>query len=164
PELRKGLQERLPEYMVPSGFVVLDELPLTPNGKVDQRALLSREVVRAEGGEAFEGPRAPAEGAVGRIWSQVLGVAGGGIHDNFFELGGDSILSIQIIARAAQHGLRLTPKQVFRCQTVAELAAVAGHEVTVEAEQEMLSGDVPLTPIQHWFFAQGLADASHFNT
>src|SRR5262249_24113675 len=54
-------------------------------------------------------------------------------------------------------------KQVFRCQTVAELAAVAGHEVTVEAEQEMLSGDVPLTPIQLWFFEQGLDDASHFN-
>jgi non-ribosomal peptide synthase protein (TIGR01720 family) len=86
-----------------------------------------------------------------------------GIHDNFFELGGDSILSIQIVAKANQAGLRLTPKDIFQYQTVAELAEVAGAAPAIEAEQGLVTGRMPLTPIQQWFFDQELANPHHFN-
>jgi non-ribosomal peptide synthase protein (TIGR01720 family) len=86
-----------------------------------------------------------------------------GIHDNFFELGGDSILSIQVIARANQAGLRLTSKQLFQQQTVAELAAVACITPAIQAEQGLVIGSVPFTPIQHWFFEQAIPDPHHWN-
>jgi non-ribosomal peptide synthase protein (TIGR01720 family) len=86
-----------------------------------------------------------------------------GRHDNFFALGGDSILSIQIVARAQQAGLQLTPKQLFQHQSIAELTAVAGIGPRVAAEQGVVSGPVPLTPIQQWFFEQALPAPQHFN-
>jgi amino acid adenylation domain-containing protein/non-ribosomal peptide synthase protein (TIGR01720 family) len=163
PQLRRFLQEQLPEYMVPSAFALLESLPLTLNGKVDTRALLAHELVGGEAEEAFEGPRTPIEEELARIWSQVLGTPRVGVRDNFFELGGDSILSIQIIARANQAGLRLTPKQIFQHQTIAELAQMVGMAEAVEAEQGLVLGPVPLTPIQQWFFEQELEDGHHFN-
>jgi non-ribosomal peptide synthase protein (TIGR01720 family) len=86
-----------------------------------------------------------------------------GIHDNFFSLGGDSILSIQVIARANQAGIRLTPRQIFQYQTIAELAAVADTTPAAVAEQGLVTGAVPLTPIQAHFFAQALPTPQHFN-
>jgi non-ribosomal peptide synthase protein (TIGR01720 family) len=86
-----------------------------------------------------------------------------GIHDNFFELGGDSILSIQIIARANQAGLRLTSKQLFQQQTIAELATVAYIAPAIQAEQGLVLGPVPCTPIQHWFFEQESPAPHHWN-
>ena len=85
------------------------------------------------------------------------------MHDNFFELGGDSILSIQIIARANQAGLRLTSKQLFQQQTIAELATVACVTPAIQAEQGLVTGPVPFTPIQHWFFEQEMPDPHHWN-
>jgi non-ribosomal peptide synthase protein (TIGR01720 family) len=85
------------------------------------------------------------------------------MHDNFFELGGDSILSIQIIARANQVGLQLTPRHLFKHQTIAELAAVTSTTIPVQVEQGLVTGSVPLTPIQHWFFEQNLPEPHHFN-
>src|SRR5262249_7019198 len=81
----------------------------------------------------------------------------------FFERGGDSILSIQVVSRAREAGLRLTLKQMFQQQTIAELAAVAGTVTVAEAEEGAGGGEVPLTPIQRWCFAQALTDAHHFN-
>src|SRR4030095_640355 len=86
-----------------------------------------------------------------------------GVDDNFFELGGDSILSIQVIALARREGLKLTPTLLFENQTVAELSAVAGIAEDSKSKHEVLAGDVPLTPIQHWFFEQNLEDAHHYN-
>ena len=97
------------------------------------------------------------------IWAEVLRQERVGRHDNFFALGGDSILSIQIVARAQQAGLQLMPKQLFQHQSIAELAAVAGTGPQVAAEQGVVSGPVPLTPIQRWFFEQGLPAPQHFN-
>ncbi len=125
-ELREHLKVKVPEYMVPAAFVVLDKLPLTNNGKVDRKALPAPELNRLDAGRNFVAPRTDAEKALAEIWRQVLRVERVGIHDNFFELGGDSILTIQIIARARQAGLTLTPKQLFKMPTVAELAANAG--------------------------------------
>jgi non-ribosomal peptide synthase protein (TIGR01720 family) len=161
--LRAHLKSRLPEHMVPAVLMLLDELPLNPSGKVDRQALPAPDGVRPELAAAYVAPRTPTEVALAQIWAEVLGVDQVGIDDNFFELGGDSILSIQIIARANRSGLRLTPPQLFQHQTVAELAAVAGQAAAVVAEQEQLHGEVPLTPIQRWFFEWPRAHMEHFN-
>ena len=163
PELRRFLQEELPEYMVPSSFVTLDALPLTPNGKVDRRALPAPDQARPDLEETYVAPRTPAEETLAGIWAELLHLDRVGIHDNFFNLGGDSIMSIQAIARANKAGLGLTPRQLFEHQTIAELAIVAEQGRIVEAEQGIITGPVPLTPIQEWFFAQDLVARHHFN-
>ncbi|HEV2757814.1 MAG TPA: amino acid adenylation domain-containing protein, partial [Actinomycetota bacterium] len=161
-ELRSHVARSLPDYMVPAHFVVLDELPLTPNGKLDRAALPA-----PEGRPELEAPyapaRTPAEEVLAAIWCEVLGLERGGIHDNFFERGGDSSLSIQIVARANAAGLGLTPRLLFQHQTVAALAAVAGHRSEVMAEQGLVEGEVFLTPIQRWFFECALPERHHFN-
>ncbi len=162
-ELREFLKQKLPEYMTPAAFVTLDALPLTENGKLDRRALPAPDAARPELEEAFVAPRNAREQTLAEIWARTLGLERVGVHDNFFELGGDSILSIQIIARANQAGLRLTPKQVFQCQTIAELAAAAVAAPAIEAEQGLITGPAPLTPIQRWFFEQRLPDRDHWN-
>ena len=133
--LRDYLKQSLPEYMIPAVFVMLDALPLTPNGKVDRKALPSPDKVKAESMRAFVAPRNATEELLAGIWSEVLKVPDVGINDNFFELGGDSILSIQIVVPANRAGLKLTTKQLFQYQTIAELAAHAG---TTEAEEAIL--------------------------
>jgi amino acid adenylation domain-containing protein/non-ribosomal peptide synthase protein (TIGR01720 family) len=158
-ELRQFLAARLPDYMIPWVFVTLDEIPLTPNGKVDRRALPEPELITG----SYTAPQTPTEQKLATIWSEVLGLNQVGINDNFFAIGGDSILSLQIIARANQIGIKLTPKQLFAHQTIIELAKVAGTSVTVVAEQGIIRGGVPFTPIQQWFLAQDLPDLHHFN-
>jgi len=163
-ELQGFLKERLPEYMLPSVFVLLDQMPLTPNGKLDRRALPMPAAAHAAAAErSIEAPRSTIEETLAEIWKQVLGVPAVGVHDNFFELGGDSIISIQIIARANQQGVRLTPKQLFQNQTIAQLAAVAKTDAPVVAEQGLVTGALPLTPVQHWFFEQNISEAHHWN-
>jgi amino acid adenylation domain-containing protein/non-ribosomal peptide synthase protein (TIGR01720 family) len=161
-ELREFISERLPDYMIPAEFVRLDALPLLPSGKLDRQAL--PDPAHSASAEADHAPaRSEVEETLVRIWSALLGIERIGIHDNFFRLGGDSILSIQIVARANEAGLRLTPRQLFQCQTIAELAAVAGVEQVVAAEQGLISGEVPLTPIQRWFFEQEFVEPNHWN-
>jgi non-ribosomal peptide synthase protein (TIGR01720 family) len=162
-ELHHFLKQQLPEYMVPSAFVLLDALPLTPNGKVDRRALPAPDTTRPELAGAYVAPRTSVEELLAGFWADVLGLEKVGIHDNFFEVGGDSILSIQIIARAKQAGLALTPKQLFQHQTIAELATVAGTTSVFQAEQGLVTGEVLLTPIQRWFFEQEFAEPHHWN-
>jgi non-ribosomal peptide synthase protein (TIGR01720 family) len=162
-ELRSYLKETLPEHMIPAAFSSIDELPRTPHGKLDRSALPAPEFNRTEAEDSHVAAGTPAEEILVQIWRDVLGIKHTGIHDNFFELGGDSILSIQIITRARQAGLHLTPKQLFQHQSIAELAAVAGPALSVNAEQGAVSGPVPLTPIQHWFFERELAAPEHYN-
>lgn len=149
---REYLKAKLPSYMVPSGFVMMEAIPLTANGKVDHDALPlpEEEKINSE----CVAPRSSNEKKLATIWKQVLGVKKVGIYDNFFEIGGDSILSIQIISQASQMGLKFTPKQMFECPTIAELAQVVIETQGVQAEQGVVTGDVPLTPIQYWFFEQ----------
>ncbi|OLF16235.1 non-ribosomal peptide synthetase [Actinophytocola xanthii] len=159
-ELREFLGERLPEYLVPTGFAALDRLPMSPNGKVDRRALPEPDLTPAE--TEFVAPRTPVETTLARVWSDVLGVDRVGITDNFFALGGDSILSVQVVARARRHGLYLSTKDLFNARTIAELAEVVAVESGVEDRAEV-TGAVPLTPIQHWFFSSGRTNPHHFN-
>ncbi|MEP6707255.1 MAG: condensation domain-containing protein, partial [Pyrinomonadaceae bacterium] len=102
------------------------------------------------------------EEALAAIWSQVLGIERVSTHDNFFALGGDSIISIQIIARAGQQGIRLTPTHFFQHQTIAELATVAGTTPAAQAEQGLVAGPLPLTPVQQTFFARNLPEPHAF--
>ena len=161
--LREHLQASLPEYMVPSAFVSLDALPLTPNGKVDRKALPAPDGSRPDLESAFVAPRTAGEAALAEIWKDVLRVDRVGVHDNFFEVGGDSILSIQIVTRAAQAGLKLSPKQIFEHPTIEELAAVATTAVAPSRTHDIAQGPAPLTPIQRWFFEQALPNPHHFN-
>ncbi|MEU3665845.1 non-ribosomal peptide synthetase [Streptomyces virginiae] len=122
-ELREFVSARLPVHMVPSAVVCLEQFPLTPSGKVDRRALPAPEHAAAPAG-ATE-PRTGAERLLAQIWSDVLGVPAVGVTDNFYELGGDSILGIRVVARAKKAGLVISAKDVFRKQTIAELATTA---------------------------------------
>ncbi|EEM96244.1 non-ribosomal peptide synthetase [Bacillus thuringiensis] len=158
---REYLKAKLPSYMVPSGFVAMEAIPLTANGKVDREALPMPEEKQIN--SECVGPRNSNEQILTTIWKRVLGVKKVGIYDNFFEIGGDSILSIQIISQASQVGLKLTPKQMFECPTIAELAQVAIETQGVQAEQGIVIGDVPLTPIQCWFFEQEHPHLEHWN-
>ena len=166
--LRESLRVQLPDYMVPSAFVFMDQLPLTSNGKLDRRALPAPDASSLSQSLQFIPPRTEVEATLSRIWGEVLGLQRVGIHDNFFDLGGDSILSIQIISKAATAGLRLTAKQLFQHQTIAALAQLpeviaAGDANASWAEQGMVTGPVALTPIQRWFFSQERVNPDHFN-
>jgi amino acid adenylation domain-containing protein/non-ribosomal peptide synthase protein (TIGR01720 family) len=161
--LRIHLRERLPDYMVPSAFVAMAAIPLTPNGKVDWRKLPEPDAAAAVDGDAYAEPRTRTERVLAELWAAALRRERVGIHDNFFALGGDSILSIQIIARAAQAGIRVTPRQMFVHQTIAELAPLATDAAPAEAEQGPVTGDAPLTPVQRWFFAQDHPEPHWFN-
>ncbi|MGI5348318.1 amino acid adenylation domain-containing protein [Streptomyces sp. CA-250714] len=120
-ELRGYVMDRLPEYMVPSAFVVLDRLPMTANGKLDRRALPEPEF---SGGE-YRAPGDPVEAALAGVFAEVLGLERVGVDDDFFAVGGDSIRSIQVVSRARAVGVEVSPRQVFECRTVAELAEAA---------------------------------------
>jgi amino acid adenylation domain-containing protein/non-ribosomal peptide synthase protein (TIGR01720 family) len=162
-EVSRYLAERLPEFMVPSAVVILDEFPLTPTGKIDRRALPAPEVRSGGREQEGEAPPTPVEAELAEVWAEVLGVERVGLNENFFELGGDSILSIQVVARAHQRGLSITPSHMFEYPTVAELATVAGSGRAVRARQDAVVGEIPLTPIQCWFFAQDLPEEHHWN-
>ena len=123
-ELRASLREMLPEYMIPSAFVVLERLPRLSSGKVD-RASLPDTVESAASERPFVAPRTATERRLAEIWAEVLGRESVGVEDNFFELGGHSIQSIQISHRANAAGLVLTPRDLLQHPTIAGLAALA---------------------------------------
>jgi amino acid adenylation domain-containing protein len=129
-DLRTWLKEQLPEYMTPSSLVFLDALPRNPNGKIDRQALPVPDTDRPARDKAPAPPRDEKEKLLADIWSAVLRMEPVGIFDDFFELGGDSILSIRIVARAKENGLKITPNQLFASRTIAALAAAAelAHE------------------------------------
>ena len=161
--LQAYLGERLPDYMIPAAFVILPALPLTSNGKIDRRALPAPEGAPAEIDHAYVAPRAGIEADLAAIWAEVLGLERVGVHDNFFALGGDSILAIQITSKAQQAGIGLTVRQVFKERTIAALAATATSVEAPRAEQGLVTGAAPLTPIQRWFFEHGWPEPHHYN-
>ncbi|MGL5939583.1 MAG: amino acid adenylation domain-containing protein [Waterburya sp.] len=175
-ELRSYLQEKLPQYMIPGEFVCLEAFPLTPNGKIDRHVLpipkitsdypsgtLCLRQLRKRDRELSATPRNQLESILVNIWQEVLQVDNIGIDDNFFELGGDSIMSLQVIAKAKSADIQLTPKQIFQYQTIADLGTVASRTITEIAEQGLATGVIPLTPIQQRFFAQQFTDSHHWN-
>ena len=121
-DLHRFVKERLPDYMVPAVFVLLETLPLTLNGKVDRQKLPVPDAARPDLEATFAAPRTPDEQSLATIWAQVLGLEQVGIHDNFFALGGDSILSLQVQSLAKQQGLNVSIQQLYQQQTIANLA------------------------------------------
>jgi amino acid adenylation domain-containing protein/non-ribosomal peptide synthase protein (TIGR01720 family) len=159
-EAVKHQLQQLPDYMRPGQYVRLDKLPLTASGKLDRKALAEPEIKVQQ---QYTPARNQLEQTLVDIWQGVLKQDRIGIDDNYFELGGDSILSIQIVARARQAGISLELKQIFVAQTIAVLAESASVAEQFTAEQGLVTGSVPCTPIQHYFFSTVHQDAQHFN-
>jgi amino acid adenylation domain-containing protein/non-ribosomal peptide synthase protein (TIGR01720 family) len=163
PRLREHVAAALPAYMVPSAFVVLEAFPVTPNGKIDRRALPAPDSLRPELAGAQDAPTTEAEEVLAAIWARTLNLERVGVSESFFELGGDSILSIQVVAAAREAGLHFTAKDLFQHPTVSALTKVATLTPVTKAEQGLVTGPVPLTPIQRWFLEQEPEDIQHFN-
>ncbi|MGW0330971.1 amino acid adenylation domain-containing protein [Streptomyces sp. NPDC003011] len=165
PEVLAGTAARLPAHMVPAAVVVLDVLPLTPNGKLDRKALPAPEApgtLEERGGP--DAPRTPMQETLAGLFAEVLGRDTVGLHDNFFELGGDSIVSIQLVARARRKGLALSPKEVFELKTVAALAAEAARTAVPAAgtDENAGVGALAATPVMRWLEERGgPVDAFH---
>ncbi|TDC22343.1 amino acid adenylation domain-containing protein [Streptomyces sp. 8K308] len=124
-ELRAYLAGRLPEYMVPRTFLVLDAFPITANGKIDRAALPAPDGTRPELSQGYVAPNGPAETAICEVLAEVLGLDRVGVLDNFFDLGGDSIRSLQVIGLAKERGWRITLQDLFRTPVAGEIAARA---------------------------------------
>ncbi|WP_432587791.1 amino acid adenylation domain-containing protein [Streptomyces sp. HD1123-B1] len=158
-ELREHTAGVLPDHMVPGAFVALAELPLTPNGKLDTRALPAPDTGERDDDGAPGAPRTPREEALAGLFAEVLGLASIGVDDSFFELGGDSIVSIQLVARARRMGLDLAPKDVFEHKTVARIAAALPDDGPAVAPAPGTAvgptGELPATPMMRWLEERG---------
>ncbi|OLT58218.1 non-ribosomal peptide synthetase [Moorena bouillonii] len=130
-KLKQYLKEQFPEYMIPSGFVVLSQLPLTPSGKVDRKALPVPDNLSSVSTE-YVAPETETQKALAEIWREVLGIEQIGIHDNFFDLGGHSMNATQVVSRVQQRlPVEFSISKLFQNPTIAQLA-----EVLVEQELE----------------------------
>ncbi|MBI5815649.1 MAG: AMP-binding protein [Nitrospinae bacterium] len=161
--LREYMGGHLPDYMIPSHIALVDKIPVTPGGKVDLRALDSTAAQAAPtNGEDSAAPRSEMEKTVAAIFANTLGQPSMGIHDNYFSMGGDSIKAIQILSRLRQKNLNLKLADLFSNPTI---AGVAPYVVRLDrtAQQGLITGPVPLTPIQRAFFERDAAAPDHFN-
>ncbi|QKJ38992.1 amino acid adenylation domain-containing protein [Bacillus altitudinis] len=159
--LKDSLKRTLPEYMVPSWIIKLDQLPMTANGKVDLKALPAPDMEANQ--TAYEAPRDEVEALFCGIWEDVLGVSQVGIHDHFFFLGGDSIKGIEMASRLTQEGWKLDMKLLFQYPTIAELRPYIEEADLLTADQSPVEGEVILTPIQRWFFERNFSSQHHWN-
>jgi amino acid adenylation domain-containing protein/non-ribosomal peptide synthase protein (TIGR01720 family) len=159
--LKAALRQHLPDYMVPAFLLFLKQLPLTPNGKLDRKALPA--VDGSQQQREHVAPRSALEKSLAAIWQDVLAIDNVGLEDNFFELGGDSIVSMQVVSRARQAGIVLSPKDLFQHQTIRCLAQAARSGEQQLFDQGPASGAVALAPVQHWFFEQAIAVRQHWN-
>ena len=160
--VRAELKENLPDHMIPAHLLLLAQLPLTANGKLNRSALPSPDASQAQ--QAYQAPQSELEQRLATIWQNVLKLPQVGLNDNFFELGGDSIISIQVVSRARQAGIRLNPKDLFQHQTIQRLALVAqlGDDET-SIDQQAVTGAALLLPIQQQFFDDEIPERHHWN-
>ncbi|HEX2264399.1 MAG TPA: amino acid adenylation domain-containing protein, partial [Pseudonocardiaceae bacterium] len=169
-ELRAMVASSLPDYMVPSAFVVLDSLPLSPNGKLDRRALPEPGDVKPQRGSVA--PRSSNERIVAQIWAELLGMDQIGIEDDFFELGGDSILSFRALSRirAAFGGVALPARAMFDVRTVARLVELLPAALPANPDEGIppVARDrpLPLSPAQQrlWFLDDLTSGGTEYNT
>ena len=141
-ELRRWLQAELPEYMVPSAFVILDALPLSPNGKIDRKALPAPGPGQLDPVVEYVAPRTQLEETLVGFWAEVLELERVGVHDNFFELGGHSLQSVQLVARlTAALNRPVSVKAVFQAPTVAAMAELLERESAAPGFGDRLHGD-----------------------
>jgi amino acid adenylation domain-containing protein/non-ribosomal peptide synthase protein (TIGR01720 family) len=161
-DVRAWIANTVIHYMQPSIVVALDAMPLTTNGKIDYRALPAPTETSTED----DRPRGGVEEALADTWREVLSLASVGRSEDFFALGGDSILCIQVVAKAKRRGLPLKPNDLFRARTIADLGALVERERRARPSQDAAvpaGVEVELTPIQRRFFERGLANVHHWN-
>lgn len=162
-KVKAALEKNLPDYMIPSYFVKIDRFPLTPNGKIDTRALPTPDT---KGSEEFEAPSNEVEVLLVELWQDVLGIEKIGVNDDFFSMGGDSIKAIQIISKLQAKRFKLEVSQLFLHKNI---KMVAKHLKSLDidsiriADQGPVTGEVPLIPIQKWFFQNHTHDGRYFN-
>jgi amino acid adenylation domain-containing protein/non-ribosomal peptide synthase protein (TIGR01720 family) len=161
--LRSFAKERLPEYMVPSIFIVVKKIPVTQNGKTDFKALPQPSSSLLISEQDYIPPVNDIETRLAFIWSKVLKIEPIGRNSNFFELGGDSILSVQVVAQATALGIPITVRDIFEHQTIAQLAECSQSGTIIHAEQGDITGEVPLTPIQLWHLSKANSNPSIYN-
>ncbi|MET8690385.1 amino acid adenylation domain-containing protein [Streptomyces sp. NPDC004732] len=176
-DVRRFVQGRLPEYMVPSAVVVMEALPLTSNGKLDRRELPVPEVGRPDLPVLFVGPRDVVEQTLAQVWCSVLGLDRVGIHDEFFELGGHSLLAIQVVSRVRKLlDVEIPLRVLFDAPTIGELAGFVragqaggpGHgrgDVALEPVERGGPSPLPLSFAQQrlWFLDQLVPDSAFYN-
>jgi amino acid adenylation domain-containing protein len=149
PQLRNTIEEQLPDYMMPSSFVVLDEWPLTPGGKIDLHALPAPDTARSQGQGTLVAPRTAIEQTLASVWSELLGLARVGIHDNFFESGGHSLLATQLISRIREKfQVEIGLRQLFERPTI-QLFATAIEEAQHESAASQIPEIVPIARQAH---------------
>ncbi|UUY40209.1 non-ribosomal peptide synthetase [Bacillus velezensis] len=158
-KVRSSLSKQLPNYMVPAYMMELEKLPLTPNGKLDRKNLPEPELALQT---AYTAPRNELEEQLSVIWQEVLGAKQVGIEDSFFELGGDSIKALQVSARLGRYGWKMAASDLFRHPSIKELAPLI-RKVERVIDQRPVEGDIPWTPVQHWFLSQRMENRNHFN-
>jgi amino acid adenylation domain-containing protein len=171
-ELREFLSARLPDYMLPARYVVVDEMPLTPNGKIDRRALLALDKQQLFSADGYVPPRTPAEELLANIWAQVLGAERVGAHDNFFELGGQSLLATRLATRLRDaFDVEVPLRHIFERPTVVELAETiqalqVGEELIAPPIEPAPRGEsLPLSFAQQrlWFLDQLEPNSPYYN-
>ncbi|MEP0883302.1 amino acid adenylation domain-containing protein [Trichocoleus sp. ST-U3] len=139
-DLRSFVKAKLPEYMIPSAFVILKTLPLTANGKVDRKKLPAPEQIRPELAGTFVAPRTNVEEVIAGIWAEAIGIEQVGIYDNFFELGGHSLLATQVISRLRDaFNVEFPLRQFFDSPTVADLAVAIAQKIAEQTDEEMMA-------------------------
>jgi amino acid adenylation domain-containing protein len=173
-QLRNFLKERLPEYMVPSAFVLLEALPIAPSGKVDRKALPAPDLSQLQPQGTFVTASTPVEEVLAGIWAEVLSLEKVGVRDNFFELGGHSLLATRVISQVRQvFKLEIPLRRLFESPTVAELAkdieTASKTGLGLEAppiDRISREGDLPLSFAQQrlWFLSQLEPDNPLYNS
>ncbi len=165
-DLREFLRGRLPAYMVPSRFVVLDSFPLTTNGKIDNKSLPAPGI-QDSGSESHSAAMTSTEHTIHDVWCRVLQRTAISLDDDFFGSGGDSLAALDVVSNLGIEGLAVRPQDLFDHPTVRSLAAVAlpvERKTRNDRQIIPMPGDhVPLTPVQRWFFSLELNDLHHFN-
>jgi amino acid adenylation domain-containing protein len=172
-EIKNFIKPQLPDYMIPSAFVVVDNFPLTPNGKIDRRALPAPDLSARDLNVNYLPPRTPMEEIIANIWSKILGVEQIGVNNNFFELGGHSLLATQLISRIRQDlQIELPLQKIFEFPTIAELAteietiqSVANSLVSPPILPVSRENHLPLSFAQQrlWFIEQLQSDNPAYN-
>ncbi|HVI46388.1 MAG TPA: amino acid adenylation domain-containing protein [Chitinophaga sp.] len=163
-ELRAGLQQRLPDYMIPGNFIAMNEMPVTSSGKIDRKYLSQLEDADHRETRSYQPPVTATERHLAAIWQELLGVQRVGIYDNFFEMGGDSIITIQVVNRAKHYGHILQPRNLFTHQTISALATLLATQdiEQISGEQGFLQGESGLLPVQHWYLEDESNVSDHF--
>lgn len=154
--LRKFLANTLPEYMLPQTFVEVEQIPYFSNGKIDKKSLVHTYKNLSKDFKAII-PSNEIERLLVKIWKEIFKLDHVSVIDNFFSLGGDSILAMQSVAKSRRHGISLKVKEIFLHPSISELAAIVQKNKLFASVGEDATGEIPLLPIQHWFFEQNFS-------